>query len=104
MEDLKVGFPVTGRISSGDLGVAIEGGQRVNAKPGLGGPKPLELLKQQCRARNMATLAAAEARATKQLEDTELLWKSWDKLQQDIARGVAGPPQDLSTIDRKSVV
>ena len=47
----------------------------------------------------MATLAAAEARATKQLEDTELLWKSWDKLQQDIARGVAGPPQDLSTIN-----
>ena len=47
----------------------------------------------------MATLAAAEARATKQMEDTELLWKSWDKLQQDIARGVAGPPQELSTIN-----
>ena len=99
VEDLKVGFPVTGRISSGNLGIKIEGGQRVNAKPGLGGPKPLERLKQQCWERNMTTLAAAEARAAQQVHDTDLLWKSWDKLQQDIARGVAGPPQEIHAIN-----
>ena len=90
VEDLKEGFPITGWISTGNLGIEIPGGQRVNAKPGMGGPKPIEHLKQQCWARNMATLRSAEARSLKSQGDTDLLWKSWDKLQQDIARGVAG--------------
>ena len=32
---LTVGFQVTGRISSGNLGVLVPGGQRVNAKHGF---------------------------------------------------------------------
>ena len=47
VEDLKRGFPVTGSISAGNCGAPIQGGQRVNAKPGLGGPKPIEQLKMQ---------------------------------------------------------
>ena len=99
VEDLMVGFPVTGSISTGNLGTPIPGGQRVNAKPGLGGPKPLDRLKTQCKARNMATLEAAEARLHKHQTDQDLLQKSWDKLQQDISRGFVGQPQEISSVD-----
>ena len=96
--DLKRGFPVTGSISDGNCGVPIQGGQRVNTKPGLGGPKPIEQLRKQCRARNMQTLQTAEARLTSQ-QDRELQQKTWEKFIQDVDKGVASPPQDIDSIN-----
>ena len=85
VEDLKRGFPVTGSISSGNWGVPIQGGQRVNAQPGLDGPKPIEQLMKQRRARNMQTLQAAEARLN-QHQDRELQQKTWEKFMQDVEK------------------
>ena len=98
VDDLKRGFPVTGSISDGNCGEQIQGGQRVNARPGLGGPKPIDQLKEQCRARNMQTLQMAEARLNNQ-QDHELQLKTWEKFMQDVNKGVASPPVDIDAIN-----
>ena len=62
VQDLSQGFPVTGRLSDGDCGRPIPGGQRVHGTPGLDGPEPIEDLKRQCYEINMATLKSARAK------------------------------------------
>ena len=39
VSDLARGFSVPGALDTGGLGTVIPGGQRVNQKPGLGGPE-----------------------------------------------------------------
>ena len=43
VKDLSQGFPVTGRLSDGDCGRPIPGGQRVHGTPGLDGQSPLRI-------------------------------------------------------------
>ena len=40
-------FPVTGSVSAGNCGIPIPGDQRVHGTPGLDGPEPIELLREQ---------------------------------------------------------
>ena len=99
IQDLVDGFPLTGNISAGGLGRPVEGGLRVHGKPGQGGAEDVNLLQRKCRELNQSTIAHARARVPTSEEDLTLAHKAWEKLQQDIALGRAGQPQQLEEVD-----
>ena len=104
IQDLVVGFPITGNISAGGLGRPVEGGLSVHGKPGRGGAEDVRLLQRKCRELNESTIAHARARITESTEDMTLARQAWDKLQQDIALGRAGKPQKLEELDLDQIL
>ena len=78
VSDMVDGFPVTGAIPSGGCGRAVPGGQRVHGKPGLGGPDPIQELKDACRRTNIATIQAAKARTPSTKQDQQLIQETWE--------------------------
>ena len=99
VKDLSQGFPVTGRLPDGDCGRPIPGGQRVHGTPGLGGPEPIEDLKQQCYRINMATLKSAKAKYPRSQEDLDIAHAAWQKTLKDIESGFAGSPIPVSELN-----
>ena len=104
VKDLLDGFPVTGSIPSGGCGQEIPGGQRVHGRPGLGGPEPIELLKESCRHTHSATIQAALERNGGPSTDKELVDETWAKFEQDVQRGFIGTPQELDTVDLEQIL
>ena len=104
VQDLANGFNVTSSIDAGSLGDWIEGGQRVNRKPGQGGPENLEELKEQCPFINSETFARAKARIPQSQEDQELAMEAWEMFQRDVERGYASTPVELDSIDMEKVL
>ena len=104
VSDLSAGFNVTSSIEAGSLGELLEGGQRVNRKPGQGGPEDLEELKKQCQAINSETLTRAKTRMPTTEADHDLAAEAWTKFQRDVERGYASEPLELSDIDLDNVL
>ena len=104
INDLCEGFPMCGAISTGGLGIDIDGGVRCHGKPGLGGPQPLTELRDSCRQINSETLLRAQSRVPKTKDDWELSARMWEQIQVDISAGRAGPPVNVSELDLDSVL
>ena len=102
--DMVAGFPVTGSIPDGGCGTPLQGGQRVHGQPGLGGPEPIDELRNRCLERNTATLKASQARLSGQHQDTQLLEATWAKFQQDVDKGYVGEPQELSSVNLSEIL
>ena len=104
VEDLAQGFNVTSNIDAGDLGELLDGGQRVNRQPGLGGPENIEDLRKQCYTINCATIDRARAKAPNTPESQFLAEQAWSKFMKDVGKGYANVPVDIEEVNLHDVL
>ena len=104
LRDLIAGFPITGEVGVGGLGVDIPGGVLSGGRKSVHGPLPLVELRARCQVINQSTLRRALRRAPRTDADHRVAREVWQKTQKDIELGRAGAPMELHKVNLNEVL
>ena len=104
VDDLMSGFPISGVLSVGGVGIDVPGGLRCkSATPNTCLPS-LRDLQSRCSEINRETIARARNRVPMTHEDWLLAEEVWKQTEKDIAEGRAGAPISLHEVDLSEVL
>ena len=104
VHDLIRGFPVTGKVGIGGLGVDIPGGLLSRGRPAVHGPMPLESLRRKCKMLNEVTIQRAAARKPRDQQELAIAREVWRKTTKDIELGRAGEPLELHEVNLQEIL
>ena len=104
VHDLIRGFPVTGKVGIGGLGVDIPGGLLSGGRPAVHGPMPLESLRRKCKMLNEVTIQRAAARKPRDQQELAIAREVWRKTTKDIELGRAGEPLELHEVNLQEIL
>ena len=104
LRDLLQGFPITGKVDVGGLGVDIPGGILSRVRKLVDGPLPLQELRSRCAQINQSTLRRALKRFPQTASEVRIAGEVWRKTQKDIELGRAGTPMELHEVNLEDIL
>ena len=96
IDDLLHGFPITGPLDAGGVGVPVEGGKRTHGRPAHGAAPDVEMLRSRCQEINTRTLASAVPDAC--AKDV------WQKTKAEETAGMVGALRQIHELDLSKVL